>query len=75
MVPPDEFADIHEMVYGWTTPIRNGVRSFLEVLDTLAKTDRRALKKGTASVPSFNVVFEKPENIDDFSRRLDRYHA
>lgn len=74
VVPPDEFADIHEMVYGWTTPIRNGVRSFLEVLDILAKIDRRALKNGTASAPSFNIVFEKPENIDEFSRRLDRYH-
>lgn len=75
VIPPDEFADIHEMVYGWTTPIRNGVRSFLEVLDTLAKIDRRALKKGTASVPSFNIVFEEPKNIDEFSRRLDQYHA
>lgn len=75
VVPPNEFADIHEMVYGWTAPIRSGVHSFLEVLDQLAKIDRRALKKGTASVPSFNIVFEKPENIDEFSRRVSEYHA
>ncbi len=75
VVPPDEFEEIHEMVYGWTIPIRNGVHSFLGVLDTLAKVDRHALKKGTASVPSFNIVFEKPENIDEFSRRLNAYRG
>jgi len=75
VVPPDEFTDIHKMVYGWTIPIRNGVRSFIEVLDTLANIDRRALKKGTASVPPFNIVFEAPENIDEFSRRLSEYQA
>lgn len=60
VVPPEEFANVHEMVYGWTNPIRNGVRSFLEVLNSLAKIDRREIKKGTASPPSFNIVFEKP---------------
>lgn len=75
VVPPDDFLDLHQMVYGWTSPIRNGVRSFIEVLDTLAKVDRRELKKGTASVPSFNIVFEKPDNIDEFCRRLNEHQA
>lgn len=75
VVPPDEFTDIHEMVYGWTIPVRNGVRSFLEVLDAIANIDRRTIKNGTASVPSFNIVFEAPDNIDEFSRRLNEHHA
>lgn len=74
VVPPNELKDIHEMMHGWTIPIRSGVHSFLNVLDTLANIDRRSLKIGTASVPSFKIVFEKPENIDELTRRLELYN-
>ena len=72
VVPPDEFREVHEMVYGWTQPIRNGVHRFLDILDELANVDRKTLKLGTASLPSFEIVFEKPDNLNEFSRRLDQ---
>ncbi len=71
VVPPEDCENIHEMVYGWTIPIRKGVHNFLEVLDALSKVNRRALKKGAVSMPSFNIEFEEPENIDEFCRRID----
>lgn len=73
LVPPDELLDIHEMARGWSTPIRNGIRDFLEVLSVLESVDRHKVKKGEIVLPSFNIVFDPPENVGEFNRRVSEY--
>jgi hypothetical protein len=69
--PPEPFEDLHKMTFGWSGPIRDGVRDFLAILAVLAAVDRKALKAGAARVPDFNIVFKSPPNIDEFSRKLE----
>ncbi|MFB4202649.1 hypothetical protein KBTX_01651 [wastewater metagenome] len=73
VLPPEDFEGVHEMMYGWTQPIRKGVHQFLGVLAELESVDRKALKKGIASLPAFSIVFESPPNIEEFSRRVQAF--
>lgn len=69
--PPEPFDELHKMTYGWSEPIRNGIRDFMAILAQLAAIDRKALKAGKVAVPTFNIEFKSPPNIDDFSRKLE----
>lgn len=71
ILPPDGFAAIHEMTHGWTDTIRESVREFCEVLDSLENVDRKQLLKGDVPSPRFNITVASPENLEEFNRRLD----
>lgn len=71
IVPPEPFEDAHKMTHGWTQTIRSGVAEFLTILDKLASLDAKALQAGTIEPPSFNITFDAPDNLDEFSRRLE----
>jgi hypothetical protein len=68
--PPTEFAEVHEMIYGWSDPIRKGVRDFLAILEKISAIDPKAVQKGTENVPELNLEFESPPNIEVFTSRL-----
>ena len=68
---PEQLSDIHEMIYGWSAPVRNGVREFMSILATLATLDPRAIQSGRATLPSFNIEFLPPGNVDEFVGRLE----
>lgn len=72
IIPPEEFKHVHEMTYGWTDSIRKGVRDFIEILDKLANINRKDIKSGNISAPSFEIIFDAPKNIDEFCKRLNR---
>jgi hypothetical protein len=69
--PPEPFEELHKMTYGWSEPIRDGIRDFMDILAQLAAIDRKTLRSGKVAVPTFNIEFKSPPNIDDFSRKLD----
>jgi hypothetical protein len=75
IVPPEPFDDVHKMTHGWTQTIRNGVEEFLRVLSQLASLDPKAIEAGEIQLPSFNIVFEAPDNLDEFCRKLDLIEA
>lgn len=70
IVPPEAFANVHEMTYGWTEPIREGVQEFMRILEKLSSIDVKMLKAGAVEPPSFSIMFEPPSNLDEFCKRL-----
>lgn len=68
--PPEQLSDIHQMMYGWSAPIRSGVREFMSILEILEKIDPKAIKAGSVELPNLNIKFMPPENIDAFVERL-----
>lgn len=68
--PPSELVEVHEMIFGWSRPIRSGIQEFMEVLKALSEIDAKELRRGTATPPSFEIKFESPPNINEFLRRL-----
>ena len=71
LVPPEEFAAIHEMTHGWTDTIRKSVREFCEILENLEAVDRKRLLKGDVPSPNFSITVGAPENMEEFNRRLE----
>ncbi len=70
IVPPEPFEKIHSLTHGWTVTIRDGVGQFLDILDAVAKLDRKALIAGTLETPSFVFTFESPKAVEQFSEAL-----
>jgi len=71
IVPQEQFIKLHEMTYGWTHPIQEGINEFMNILLALANIDRKLLKLGEAQVPDFNIVIRVPDNVEEFCGRLD----
>jgi hypothetical protein len=72
IVPPERFANVHEMTYGWSDPVRKGVEEFMSILEKVSAIDVSALKAGTVMPPSFSIEFETPSNIKEFCERLSK---
>lgn len=70
--PPTELSDVHEMIYGWSDPIRLGIQEFLNVLKSVSEISAKDIKNGTVALPSFEIKFASPPNIDEFVRRLGK---
>lgn len=70
--PPTELSEVHEMIYGWSDPIRLGIQEFLNVLKSVSEVSAKDLKKGTVVPPSFEIKFDSPPSIDEFIRRLGK---
>lgn len=68
--PPEPFEELHQMTRGWSGPIRDGIREFLAILAQLETVNRKALIAGTARVPNFNIAFDPPPTLSEFSRQL-----
>lgn len=75
IVPREPFVDLHKMTYGWTEPIQRAINEFMEILHSLASIDRNLLKAGKVQPPHFNIIVRAPENIEEFSKRLDDISA
>lgn len=72
IIPDDPLSEaVHEMTYGWTHPIQEGINEFMDILFTLSNIDRKLLKLGKAQVPDFNIIMRAPDNVDEFNRRFD----
>lgn len=71
ILPPEKLKSVHEMTYGWTDPIRKGVQHFLEILNDLSNIDRKQIKDGKIPALSFEIVFEVPENISEYRKRIN----
>ncbi|MBS4031258.1 MAG: hypothetical protein KGZ63_07565 [Clostridiales bacterium] len=63
IIPPEPYVQVHEMTYGWTEPIRDGISTFMNIMLELSSIDKKSLKAGTVNPPSFNIVFSAPNNI------------
>jgi hypothetical protein len=72
VAPPSSLIPLHEMTYGWTDTIRDGVRQLNDILKELSTYDRKDIKKGTIPPPDFSIKFEAPDNLTTFSARLGR---
>jgi len=68
--PPERFGQVHEMIYGWSSPIRLGIQEFLGVLKLMSEISTKELEQWTGPAPSFKIRFEPPPNIDEFVRQL-----
>lgn len=71
--PPEKLTNLHEMTYGWSSPIRGGVREFLDVLEEISRIDPRSVRGDGVPPPSFGIKFDPPPNINDFSREISRH--
>jgi hypothetical protein len=71
--PPDELTKAHEMTYGWSNPIRDGIREFLGVLEQISQIDPRSARNDGSPPPSFGIKFDPPPNIDEFTQELKRH--
>lgn len=75
IVPPDRFTSIHELIYGWTDPIRLGMVEFVGVLKELGALSRRDVKRikaGSGRLPEFLIEFHAPNNIDEFVNKMHK---
>lgn len=68
--PPEKFSHVHEMTFGWSTPIRDGIRKFVSILDGISKLDVRRILSGDDQLPNFSFSFEPPPNIEEFTKAL-----
>lgn len=71
IIPPEEFESLHEMTYGWTDPIRDGIKQLIDILNKIANIDKEKLINGTVKVPSLIIEIDEPQNIDEFCRRIE----
>lgn len=74
IVPPEEFEKVHEMTHGWTDKIRHGIHQFIGIASELGELDKKKIKdaaSGREELPAFTIKFEAPENLDQFSARLN----
>lgn len=73
--PADKLSAIHEMVYGWSAPIRDGVRKFMSILSVIATIDPKEFNAGTLELPAFSIEFASPANVDAFVEKLGSLDA
>ncbi len=71
VIPQELLVEAHEMTYGWTDPIREGINKFTSILHELSTLDKKVLKAKTVEAPTFNIDFPKPKNVEEFCKRLD----
>ncbi len=73
IIPSDEFERVHEMAYGWTDTIRDGINQFISITSKLATLNKKTIKEaasGLKELPSFSIHFEATQNMDKFCERL-----
>lgn len=75
VVPPVELKTLHQMTFSWSSPVRNGILKFIEVLDAISKLNVKRVQSGQDVVPDFGIEFPPPENINAFSDALDALNA
>jgi hypothetical protein len=68
--PPDDLEEVHKMAYGWSNPVRDGISEFVDVLDAISDIDVKRIAAGTDEIPTFEVTFSPPPNVDAFRRAL-----
>lgn len=71
IIPPKKFESVHKMTYGWTDPIRDGIKQLIDILNKIANIDREKIKNGKVKVPSLIITIEEPQNLDEFCKRLE----
>jgi len=70
--PTEKFKAANEMTFGWSNPIRDGIREFLSILNQLSGIDPKTARRDGAPPPSFSIKFNAPPNIGSFSKELER---
>lgn len=75
VVPPDELKEIHQMTFGWSSPVRRGMVRFVEVLEAISSLNVKRVLAGQDSMPDFGMEFLPPENLDEFIKELDSAQA
>jgi hypothetical protein len=71
--PSEEFEAIHELMKGWTDPIRDGINQFINLLEKLSTLKRKDLKNLKNTITEVKITFSPPKNIDDFQKSIDAY--
>ena len=67
VAPPEGAERRHELQFGWTDPVRDGVRQMFEFFDRILSLDSL-----TDQTVSFTVTMDEPDNIQEFCDELSR---
>ncbi|MEX2497370.1 MAG: hypothetical protein WD397_00670 [Wenzhouxiangellaceae bacterium] len=75
IVPSEGMEELHALTRGWTKPIRDGVLELTKILKQLSEIKRKDIKTGGVELPEFNIQFESPKCISEFTERLQSLDA
>jgi hypothetical protein len=75
VVPPSELKALHQMTFGWSSPVRKGILRFLEILDAISKLNVKRVNAGKDAMPDFGIEFLPPANLNAFTDSLDSVKA
>jgi hypothetical protein len=69
--PPNNLENIHGLTFNWSLPVREGVGSFVSILDSISKVNVKRVASGHETVPNFGIEFLPPSNLDAFMSALE----
>lgn len=69
--PPEGWESLYALQFGWSDPIRDGVRQLFDMLDQAIAIDKKA-KKPTLQ---FTVVLGEPQNTAPFCAEVERLRS
>lgn len=70
--PLEELTEAHRMMFGWSSPLREGISDFLDILVKISRFDAKRHKEAVDEIPSFSMEFKSIPNIDEF---LEAIHS
>lgn len=71
VIPPDGFERLHQLHFGWSEVLRDGISSLTAFLDQVIKVDIKSPHPNVC----FNIVLDSPPRIDEFTNELARLEA
>jgi hypothetical protein len=71
-IPPSGYERIHELMMGWTDPIRDGINQFIALLKVLSEITKKQLKEKKGQIQEMKIVFNVPSNIEPFNEELKK---
>ncbi|QDV61092.1 hypothetical protein [Crateriforma conspicua] len=67
VMPSDDFKELHQLQFGWSDSIRDGVRQLFQFLQRMCECDPH----GDNHI-KFEIVFDEPDNVSRYCDELDR---
>lgn len=70
IIPDEKYRELHELMSGWTNPIRDGIDQYCLNMKYLSRITKKQIKR--EKLVEANIVFNPPENLDYFNLELNR---
>ena len=64
--PLEEVREAHELMFGWSSPLIQGISDFLGILLTISRFNAKRHKEGVDEIPTFSMEIKAIPNIDEF---------